>query len=301
MGLTKVIKSKAKSLGADLVGVCSIESMGLSQEQLSELYPGVESVIVLAYRHSAGALEASETMRNAGSLFVDSKYTRLNRYDVLHVYHSLDRIAHDLVRFIEDNGFASVAVSGWLPVDWGEGKRGLVADFDLRKAAIEAGLGNMGKNNILITKEYGPRIRLGGVLTSAKLEQDKKIKDDPCIPGCTMCMESCPGHAIKEGEKTDIVKCGEHVFQFGLRALVYYIREQLKKPKEDVLKTFFDTTFMNLWQTLNIGVYYTCFECQRVCPVGTWNGGLIGSGIRNQQQSIKGRPKSTELKKAEAK
>jgi len=276
MNITEDVKSKARSLGADLVGVCSIESMGLSKEQLGELYPGVKSVIVLAYRHSAGALEATPEMKNAGSLFTDSKYTRLNRYDVLHVYHSLDRIAHDLVRFIEDRGFASVAVSGWLPVDWGEGKRGLVADFDLRKAAVEAGLGNMGKNNILITKEYGPRIRLGGVLTAAKLMEDERTGEDPCIPGCTRCMECCPGQAIRAGEKTDVVKCGEHVFQFGLRALVYYIREQLKKPREEVIKTFFDTTFMNLWQTVNIGVYYTCFECQRVCPVGTWKKQLAG-------------------------
>jgi len=208
MELTEEMKTRAKSLGADLVGVCSIESMGLSEEQLAELYPGVESVMVFARRHSSGALEASN-----------------------------------------------------------------------RRAGVEVGLGTLGLSNILITREFGPRIRLGGVLTSAKLQSDEKMKENLCIPGCRRCIETCPAKALKEGEKTNVHDCGMQVFQFGMRSAVYYIREQLKKPKEEAFNTFVTPTFMNLWQTLCIGVYYTCFECQRVCPVGTWRKQLIGCNL----------------------
>jgi epoxyqueuosine reductase len=274
--LTESIKAKAKTLGADLVGVCSVESMGLSEDGLKDLYPGAKSVVVFAYRHSSGALEASESMIKSGSLFKDSKYTRLNRYDVSHVYHSLDTMAHRLVRYIEEKGYASEAVSGWLPVDWGEGKRGLVADLDIRRAAVEAGLGTFGKNNLVITPEFGPRVRIGGVLTSAELVSDSKIEESLCIEGCNLCIECCPAKALKKGEKTDVQACGVQVFQFGLRSLIYYIRNQLKKPKEEVLNTFVDTTLMNLWQTLCLGIYYTCSECQRACPVGSWRKKLVG-------------------------
>jgi len=279
MEITEEIKAKAKSMGADLVGVCAIKSMELSAQELGELYPAAKSIIVFAYRQSSGALETSKEMVQSGHLFRDSKYTRLNRYDVRHVYHTLDWIAHQLVRFTEEKSFASVAVSGWLPVDWSADKRGLVGDVDLRRAAVEAGLGTLGLNNLVITPQFGPRVRLGGLLTSATLKSDEKIKDNLCIPGCKLCIESCPANALHEGEKTNVRDCGAQVFQFGLRALVYYIREQLQKPKEEVLATFVNPTLMNLWQTLCLGLYYTCFECQRVCPVGAWKKQLAGCKI----------------------
>ncbi|MBN2591105.1 MAG: epoxyqueuosine reductase [Sedimentisphaerales bacterium] len=61
--------------------------------------------------------------------------------------------------------------------------------------ATQAGLGWIGKSALLITKQYGPAIRLGTVLTNAELEIGKPIKNSQCGQ-CRNCMDACPANAI---------------------------------------------------------------------------------------------------------
>ncbi len=69
--------------------------------------------------------------------------------------------------------------------------------------AVNAGLGELGLNSMLITKEYGPRIRLGAVLTDLPLDYDEK--NDFGLEGfckiCLRCKKSCPGKAILPNEE----------------------------------------------------------------------------------------------------
>ncbi len=68
--------------------------------------------------------------------------------------------------------------------------------------AQDAGLGEIGRNGILITKEYGQRIRLGVVTTDMPLIPDKRedfgIKEFCRV--CNKCPKSCPGKAIPHGD-----------------------------------------------------------------------------------------------------
>jgi len=68
--------------------------------------------------------------------------------------------------------------------------------------AEDAGLGEIGRKGILITKEYGSRVRLGIVTTDMPLIPDKKqefgIKEFCKI--CKKCVKTCPGKAIPEGD-----------------------------------------------------------------------------------------------------
>ncbi len=68
--------------------------------------------------------------------------------------------------------------------------------------AIDAGLGEMARNGLLITPRFGPRVRLAKVLTDMPLTPDKPIEFgvwDFCKL-CNKCAKNCPGQSIPYGE-----------------------------------------------------------------------------------------------------
>ena len=75
----------------------------------------------------------------------------------------------------------------------------------LVRLARDAGLGQIGRHGMLITKRYGSRVRLGAVMTDMPLVPDKKVDfglDEFC-KRCDNCSRSCPGAAISGGEPVD--------------------------------------------------------------------------------------------------
>jgi len=69
----------------------------------------------------------------------------------------------------------------------------------LKDAAHLAGLGVIGKNNLLVTPEFRARVRLGGMFTEAEPEPTGPLNFDPCN-GCTMpCHRACPREAFRSG------------------------------------------------------------------------------------------------------
>ncbi|GAA0719883.1 reductive dehalogenase domain-containing protein [Clostridium malenominatum] len=72
--------------------------------------------------------------------------------------------------------------------------------------AQDAGLGQIGRNGILTTKEYGSRVRLGIVTTDLELLEDSPIDfglEDFCNL-CGNCAITCPGKSIPKGQQKDI-------------------------------------------------------------------------------------------------
>lgn len=72
----------------------------------------------------------------------------------------------------------------------------LLAVFSFKYAAINAGLGWIGKNDVLITEEYGPRVRLSAVLIDHPFESGTRITESRC-GSCTRCVDICPHKALK--------------------------------------------------------------------------------------------------------
>ena len=71
--------------------------------------------------------------------------------------------------------------------------------FNHKMAATSAGLGWIGKNGLLISPRYGPRLSLATVLTDARLRPDVPI--ERCLCGeCMLCIEHCPSKAITGSE-----------------------------------------------------------------------------------------------------
>jgi len=73
--------------------------------------------------------------------------------------------------------------------------------------AIDAGLGELGRNGLLITPQFGPRVRLCKVLTDLPLKLDKPIDfgvREYCEK-CKKCLENCPVHAISEDKTANTI------------------------------------------------------------------------------------------------
>jgi len=70
--------------------------------------------------------------------------------------------------------------------------------FSHRHAATRAGLGEFGLNNIVLTPEFGPRVRFNTIVTNAELDPDPLITEPLCKRGkCGfICMKSCFVEAI---------------------------------------------------------------------------------------------------------
>jgi epoxyqueuosine reductase len=66
----------------------------------------------------------------------------------------------------------------------------------LKDAAVMAGLGCIGKNNLLVTPEFGPRIRLRAILTYETLPNTGPLEFDPCQDCSMPCREVCPQEAF---------------------------------------------------------------------------------------------------------
>jgi epoxyqueuosine reductase len=69
----------------------------------------------------------------------------------------------------------------------------------LKDSAHLAGLGVIGKNNLLVTPEYGTRVRLRGIFIEAELKPTGPLNFNPCN-GCSMpCHRACPREAFRSG------------------------------------------------------------------------------------------------------
>jgi epoxyqueuosine reductase QueG len=66
-----------------------------------------------------------------------------------------------------------------------------------RELAVKAGLGVIGKNFLLITPEFGPRIQLTTVLTTMPVLPNPPLDFNPCKE-CTICLRECPTNALKD-------------------------------------------------------------------------------------------------------
>jgi len=70
----------------------------------------------------------------------------------------------------------------------------------LKEAAALAGIGPIGKNNLLITDEFGSQVRLRALATNAPLTCGEPITKSEYCNECNICIDSCPSKALSTGK-----------------------------------------------------------------------------------------------------
>lgn len=73
------------------------------------------------------------------------------------------------------------------------------AGLYLKDAAALAGMGSIGKNNLLITDKYGSQVRLRAIATEAHLSLGVPIYESEHCKNCNICIDSCPADAFHKG------------------------------------------------------------------------------------------------------
>ncbi len=154
------------------------------------IYPETKTVIVIGLSVSLPVLETSP------SIWYHELYKTLNSL--------LDQYTVQIASILTNAGFPSVFV----PRD-GYGSievliNNPVAFFSHRHAAVLAGLGTFGVNNMVLTPEFGPRVRFGSIFTSAEIPSDPLTQKELCIH-CNHCVDLCPAIALKEGEYPEVL------------------------------------------------------------------------------------------------
>jgi len=187
--IEKIIVEKAIALGASLAGIASVEDLKASKsyeiydkKPFYEEYKGVkwreehQSILVWALEHPA-----SEPVLDWWSMKVPG-FTPGN---------GIMRLQSRKLRIWLGEALGINALSLPYQIEYG--------GAFLKDSAHLAGLGVIGKNNLLVTPEYGTRVRLRGIFMEAELEPTGPIDFAPCN-GCDMpCHRACPRKAFRSG------------------------------------------------------------------------------------------------------
>lgn len=186
------VVSSLNGLGISIIGSCSaddwdtdplVSSTVPPEGRPRSLMPGCMSALVIGIPVQKCIIDTSP------SIWYREHYKVLNAY--------LDMAAERAVLEFERNGISAVAI----PRDGYVGIKGLQKNpssfFSHRHSAYLCGLGTFGMNGMILTEEYGPRIRLVTVLTDAVLPEGH-VRAGHICNGCGRCIGSCPAHAIAD-------------------------------------------------------------------------------------------------------
>jgi ferredoxin len=142
----------------------------------------------------------------------------------------------------------------WLMVEYLR-KRGfesiIAAGLPLKTAAVKCGLGCQGKNTLLITPQFGPRVRLISVLTTAQLDVDESFKEDLCGT-CEKCLAACPTKAL-EPRRLNITRCMTYSVE---SPHSNDVSDDVRRLEKQYVKKPTPSSYME------------CTICADVCPIG---------------------------------
>ncbi len=197
------IQEMKSKLDVELIGVVSVETSTSKElkDRATSLLPRVKSVIVVGKEIYKEVVALLEPFKGAG----EAERGELLGPHSDYLNGRLTKAVYDLSDLFRKEGYRSLPLpAAGCPVD----QRSLDALFSYKHAANFSGLGSIGRHSLLITPQYGPRVRLACLLTETALESSPLEQRDYCID-CDICIRECPAKALEipeQGEAYSINK-----------------------------------------------------------------------------------------------
>ena len=238
--LTHEVKELAKRHGAALVGIASVDRFDPMPPLNDEAPPGhhprdfvpnARAVISIAQPVMTPVLEAPAVLAEQ-ELPMVPPHVRRPYFDRIYgrVGHfvqdcMLEFIGQIVGQYLMSRGyeamiFPTTGVHPSLPglTDseiWGGPAKGVAQEFSPfrytfgpfshRHAATRAGLGEFGYNNLVLTREFGPRQRFNSIVTDADLTADPLITKPICLRRrCRLCIKACVMDCISSRDDPDV-------------------------------------------------------------------------------------------------
>jgi epoxyqueuosine reductase QueG len=212
----------------------------------SDMLPSAESILCFGISVPKGIFKCQERS--------ESMYWRAASI----YYRNIDMILMRACNIIEEKGEVAVPIYACFPYDI-KGKGDFWAYVSLVKMAETVGIGKVGKNGLLFSSKYGPKLLLGGIVTTASLpamawpEKDEK----GCPEDCFVCQKQCPVKAIDKSGKVDRVAC---------------IKYSMKSPIfSNLMKAgnfgSVDAQMINHVTAVDDHSMYRCIKCVSVCAL----------------------------------
>ncbi|MBE6645396.1 MAG: epoxyqueuosine reductase [Ruminococcaceae bacterium] len=217
---SKQIKEAALRLGADIVGIGSIDRWKDAPPQMDPkmIMPRAKSIIAMGFRVFRGSLRGIEE----GTYF--SNYSAMGYGGLTYVYMPMTVI--NMCKIIEDAGYEAIPMghqSDWRAID----NEGFLKEqfsrpvepgkpypdvmVHLRIAGYLCGLGEIGYSKMLLTPEFGPRVRVGIIITEMELEPDPIMEPGMLCNKCMACVRECPGNCIPKDKIVKVNLGGKEV------------------------------------------------------------------------------------------
>ncbi len=170
------LREKLKLEGAKLVGFCQLDKSPIAD------MPNLKYAVSIAVKLSDSVIS---TIKDKPTITYFQHYRTAN--------YKLNLLAFSCCNLLEEMGYNAFPIAA-SQSDNTEGVeyRGV---FQHKTAARLSGLGFIGKSGLLITKEFGSKVRFATVLTDMPLKSDLPIIENACN-NCELCVKSCPAGAI---------------------------------------------------------------------------------------------------------
>lgn len=171
--------------GGDLFGIAPVDRFDGAPTGFHpiNIYKKTKSVIVFAKRIPSETLYADSCV----------PYTHINTLAM----QAVDLMTFHISSELEDIGIKNVIIPTDDPYEyWDDENQTGRAILSLRHAGYLAGLGVIGRNNLLVNKHFGNMIQIGALLTDKEIEPSQLADYKTCPDSCRICIDTCPVKAL---------------------------------------------------------------------------------------------------------
>ena len=250
------LKKVCLELGADDVGFVDIDREALQKERegILKVYPLTRSIISII------------KVMNRENLQSTARYVASDEYHS--VGDEFAGIGRRILRRLNQLGIRGVVPTKSWPMDLNRWP-GKIWDISHKILAVEAGLGQMGLNRIVLHPQYGSFIQLNSILIDAELDEySRPLAENPCIK-CHLCAAVCPTGAITKDAPFDFFACSTHCYRDNMIGFQKWIETIISsKDMAEYRSRYTDSETAFLWQSLMFRISYRCGYCVGVCPAG---------------------------------